>query len=137
MKPTVDLTSDRAFGVNGTFVFNTVTINFGKHKKRHIFEKLFNQINRSPYECKDFWLKYRGKAGQYVANITNAISSEHCDRCGKFNRRIPWSEHARLCRTCNKELNLQIYGRIPWRDNMHGWQWHSTSRSKIPFESWF
>lgn len=137
MKPTVDLTSDRAFGVNGTFVFDTVTINFGKSKKRHMFEKLFNQINRSPYECKNFWLKCRGKAGQYVVNITNAISSEYCDRCGKFNRRIPWGEHARLCRKCSNELSLEIYGRIPWRDNMHGWHWNSTAFRKIPFETWF
>jgi hypothetical protein len=50
--------------------------------------------------------------------VMTAVSDEHCDRCGKIIRRVPWDTRYGLCMECNvaleKEVGHLLERELPW-----------------------
>lgn len=53
--------------------------------------------------------------------VQNAMSREHCDRCGKVINLFPWDKQWGVCRKCREALDREFLGRqqreMPWERN--------------------
>ena len=130
IKSTVDLTSNRDFGINGIrYDFRNMHIDF--KKRRNIFEGLFNFLqDNSDVNYKNFWLVERiQQARDFYYDVNN-----HCHCCGKDLSKAPWLRDGELCKQCSQK---QSYPKGWTYQKNNGWIDLNLDNNRIPFASWF
>lgn len=69
-----------------------------------LYEKFFGKIRHKNEKATVFG--YDKRHARYL--------NDHCIRCGA-SIRVPWKRHYDLCTQCSSIVEVQHYGRIPWK----------------------